>query len=81
MVPIKDNETNKYYMEISKRGYIELAIRETDDLDMILDWWWDDFEYRNNTWETKEQFIKRRDLVIPLIINEKLKRNVETEIF
>jgi len=54
---------------------IKLALENMQDIDDVLEWWWESFDKKGTSWETEEQFKRRRDVVMPLMIEEKQKRN------
>lgn len=60
-------------MSIKENVISELQKKDIESLEELADWWME-YEYNGDPWESAAEYEKRKEMVVPLIINEKLKR-------
>lgn len=65
---------NDKNMDIKEEVIWELEKNSIESLETLSEWWLE-YEYSDNLWENEKEYENRKNMVIPLIIDEKLKRH------
>lgn len=53
---------------------IKDGIVNVENIDGLIEWWLE-YKFQPNDYETEEQFNKRKEMVLPILIEEKQRRN------